>query len=253
MMKKAKDIKNMTIVEYMEYEAELKKQCRRSTKVSHLNNYKGIDVESSNHKKNIVLEYPHYSYNAKIDTYYDLPPLLPCFQPVQPHTIYDHKPIYVDVKVSWIAWLPMNQKGTKKDMTRSYTLPCTIGSLNFYAMLDLGASINVISKSMFEFMKLTHHNKTDMLVEMADMTNKAPIRIVENVLVKIDKFLFPSDFVVIDMLDEHNKTMILGKSFLVTIHVEINIRNKELSLGVWEDGITFDMDKKIYDFTTSVE
>ncbi|GJU84503.1 hypothetical protein Tco_1292049 [Tanacetum coccineum] len=63
-----------------------------------------------------------------------------------------------------------------------------------------------------------------MLVEMADMTKKVPMGIVENVLVKIDKFLFPSDFVVIDMLEAHNETMILGRSFLATIHAEINER-----------------------------
>ncbi|GJU05712.1 hypothetical protein Tco_1122142 [Tanacetum coccineum] len=87
----------------------------------------------------------------------------------------------------------------------------------------LGVSVNVIPKSMFEFLKLTHLKKTEILVEMADMKKKAPIGIVENVLVKIDKFLFPSDFVVIDMLVERNETMILGRPFLATIHAEINV------------------------------
>ncbi|GJX54276.1 hypothetical protein Tco_0591035 [Tanacetum coccineum] len=77
----------------------------------------------------------------------------------------------------------------------NFTLPCTIGSLNFYAMADLGASVNVIPKSMFKHLKLAQLKKTDMLVEMADMTKRSPIRIVKNVLVNIDKFLFPSDFV----------------------------------------------------------
>ncbi|GKG23340.1 7-deoxyloganetin glucosyltransferase-like protein, partial [Tanacetum coccineum] len=61
----------------------------------------------------------------------------------------------------------------------SFTLPCTIGSLNIYAMADLGASVNIIPKSMFEFLKLTHLKKTDILVEMADMTKKALVGIVE--------------------------------------------------------------------------
>ncbi|GKA56493.1 phospholipase-like protein [Tanacetum coccineum] len=76
------------------------------------------------------------------------------------------------------------------------------------------------------------HEKTDMLVEMANMTKRSPIGIVENVFVKIDKFLFPSDFVVMDMLNTHNETMILGRPFLATIHAEINVFNKEISLGV---------------------
>nr|GEV45090.1 hypothetical protein [Tanacetum cinerariifolium] len=77
----------------------------------------------------------------------------------------------------------------------SFTLPCTVGRLNFYAMADL--------------------------VEMADMTKRVPIGIVENVLLKIDKFLFPSSFMVIDMLNTRNETMSLGRPFLETIHAEL--------------------------------
>ncbi|GKC85746.1 BYPASS-related protein [Tanacetum coccineum] len=87
---------------------------------------------------------------------------------------------------------------------------------------------------------------------MADMTKRVPIRIVENVLVKIDKFLFPSEFIVIDMLNSRNETMILERPFLATIHAEIDVFNKEIYLGIRDDRVTFDMDKKIHNFTTSV-
>nr|GEX83717.1 hypothetical protein [Tanacetum cinerariifolium] len=72
-----------------------------------------------------------------------------------------------------------------------------------------------------------------MLVEMADMMKRAPIGRVENVHVKIDKFLFPSDFVVIDV--KLNETMTLGRPFLATIHAEIDVFNKEFSLGIGND------------------
>ncbi|GKD31515.1 reverse transcriptase domain-containing protein [Tanacetum coccineum] len=89
-----------------------------------------------------------------------------------------------------------------------------------------GASINVIPKFTFEHLKLARLKKTDMLVEMTDITKRAPIGLVENILVKIDKFLFPLDFVVIDMLNMRNETMILR--------------------------VTFDMNKKIHNFMTLV-
>ncbi|GJT09912.1 putative reverse transcriptase domain-containing protein [Tanacetum coccineum] len=111
----------------------------------------------------------------------------------------------------------------------NFILPCTIRSLNFYDMTDLGASVNVIPKSMFEYLKLARLMKADMLVEMADMIKRAPIGIVENVRVKIDKFLFPSDFVVIDMLNARNEITILERPFLATIHAEIDVFNKEIS------------------------
>ncbi|GJY49159.1 reverse transcriptase domain-containing protein [Tanacetum coccineum] len=117
----------------------------------------------------------------------------------------------------------------------NFTLPCTIRSLNFYAMADLGAIVNVIPKSIFENLKLARLKKTDMLIEMADLTKRSPIRIVENILVKIKKFLFPSDFMVMDMLNTRNETMILGRPFLATIHAEIDDFNKEISLGIRGD------------------
>ncbi|GKE58473.1 putative ribonuclease H-like domain-containing protein [Tanacetum coccineum] len=99
----------------------------------------------------------------------------------------------------------------------SFTLHCTIGSLDFYTMTDLGASINVTPKSMFEHLKLANLKETNMLVEMVDMSKKVPLGIVENLLVKIDKFLFSSDFVIIDMLETRNETMILGRPLIVAI------------------------------------
>ncbi|GKA81996.1 hypothetical protein Tco_0788744 [Tanacetum coccineum] len=92
-----------------------------------------------------------------------------------------------------------------------------------------------------------------MLVEMTNITKKVPMGIVGNVLVKNDKFLFPFDFVVIDMLEARYETMILSRPFLTTIHAEINDFNKEISLGIRKDRITFDIDKKIHNLTTPVK
>ncbi|GJT30310.1 reverse transcriptase domain-containing protein [Tanacetum coccineum] len=87
---------------------------------------------------------------------------------------------------------------------------------------------------------------------MADMTKKAPVGIVENVLEKIDKFLFPFDFMINDMLGDPNETMILGRPFLATIHARIDVFYKEISLGV-EDKIVFDMNGNVHHPTAFVE
>ncbi|GKA07576.1 reverse transcriptase domain-containing protein [Tanacetum coccineum] len=134
----------------------------------------------------------------------------------------------------------------------NFTLSCTIGSLNFYAMADLGANINVIPKCMFQHLKLDRLKKPDMLVEMADMIKRSHIEIVENVLVKIDKFLLSSNFMLIDMLNTHNETMILGSPFLATIHAKIYVFNKQISLGIGGDRVTYNMNKKIHNFMTSI-
>ncbi|GKD76073.1 reverse transcriptase domain-containing protein [Tanacetum coccineum] len=133
----------------------------------------------------------------------------------------------------------------------SFTLPCTIGKFNFYAMADLGASINVMPRSIFEHLHLTNLKKTNMLCEMADMSKKAPLGIVENVLVKIDKFLFPSDFVIID--NTPSETTILGRPFLATIHVEIDVFAGKVSLGINENRISFDTIRKNHNYTNPSE
>ncbi|GJW09476.1 phospholipase-like protein [Tanacetum coccineum] len=135
----------------------------------------------------------------------------------------------------------------------SFALPCTIGSLNLYGMADLGASVNVMPKLIFEHLKLADLKETEMVVEMVDMMKKAPLGIVENILVKINKFLFPSDFVIIDMLGEPSETMILGRPFLVTIHAHIDVFNRKFSLGTGEDRVLFDMDRGVYHSKIPVE
>ncbi|GJS12391.1 putative ribonuclease H-like domain-containing protein [Tanacetum coccineum] len=123
----------------------------------------------------------------------------------------------------------------------SFTLSCTIGNLKLYVMTDLGAGVNVMPKSLFEHFQLADLKETSMVVEMADMTKKAPLGIMENILVKIDKFMFHFDFVVIDMLKGLNETMILGRPFLATIHAQIDVFRREILLGIGEEKVNFDM------------
>ncbi|GKC68190.1 reverse transcriptase domain-containing protein, partial [Tanacetum coccineum] len=101
---------------------------------------------------------------------------------------------------------------------RNFTLPCMIGKFNFNAMADLGASINVMPRSIFEHLHLTNLRKTNMLYEMADMSKQG---IVENVLVKIGKFLFLFYFVIIN--NTPSETTYLGRPFLATIRAEIDV------------------------------
>ncbi|GJU80990.1 BYPASS-related protein [Tanacetum coccineum] len=85
-----------------------------------------------------------------------------------------------------------------------------------------------------------------MLVEMADMRKKAPLGIVKYILVKIDKFLFPSDFVILDQTP--NSTVILGIPFLATIHAQISVFEKEISVRIGDERVTFDINRNDLNF-----
>ncbi|GJX00236.1 zinc knuckle CX2CX4HX4C containing protein, partial [Tanacetum coccineum] len=123
-----------------------------------------------------------------------------------------------------------DQLPTKESNPRHFTLPYTIGNFNFYAMANLGASVNVLPRNIFEYLELTNLSETKMLVEMADMRKKAPLGIVRDILVKIDKFMFPSDFVILDQTP--NSTVNLGRPFLAIVHAQINVFEKEISVGI---------------------
>ncbi|GJV53581.1 hypothetical protein Tco_1449322 [Tanacetum coccineum] len=130
-----------------------------------------------------------------------------------------------------------DQLPVKESNPRHFTLPCTIGNFNFYAMADLRASVNVLPRNIFEYLELTNLSETKMLVEIADMRKKAPLGIVRDILVKIDKFLFPPDFVILDQTP--NSTIILGRPFFATIHAQISVFEKEISVGIGDKRVKF--------------
>ena len=84
-----------------------------------------------------------------------------------------------------------------------FTIPCKIGGLSItHAMLDLGALINVMPYSVYESLKAGPLNKTGVIIQLADKSNVIPRGVLEDVLVQVDKLVFPADFYVID-LNEH--------------------------------------------------
>nr|GEV38947.1 hypothetical protein [Tanacetum cinerariifolium] len=80
------DIEDMTIDEYMKYKAKMKRKSWRDSQSYFLTKYDNWDVGSFHLEKNKTSNCPYYTDDAKIDEYYDLPPLLPCFKPIQPYT-----------------------------------------------------------------------------------------------------------------------------------------------------------------------
>ncbi|XP_063942853.1 uncharacterized protein LOC135150473 [Daucus carota subsp. sativus] len=99
----------------------------------------------------------------------------------------------------------------------SFTIPCTIGPLSFDKCLcDLGASINLMPLSVFKKLGLPEPKPTNMYLQLADRSITYPRGIVEDVLVKVDKLIFPADFVVLDFEEDKKIPIILGRPFLAT-------------------------------------
>ncbi|GKF54787.1 putative reverse transcriptase, RNA-dependent DNA polymerase [Tanacetum coccineum] len=127
----------------------------------------------------------------------------------------------------------------------SFILPYTIGNHSMSnALADIGASISVMPYSLFERLGLGSLKPIKMTIKMADRSMQSPKRIIENVLVKISNFVFPVDFVVLDIMEDENVPIILCRPILATAHTKIDVYGKKISLGVGNDQVVFNINKK---------
>ena len=115
----------------------------------------------------------------------------------------------------------------------SFTIPCTIGNSIFErALYDLGASINLMSLSIFRRLGFGEARLNTITLQLADRSLKHPRGVIEDILVKVDKFIFLAYFIVLDMEKDKELPIILGKPFLATGKAMIYVKRGELKLRV---------------------
>ncbi|GKB49191.1 hypothetical protein Tco_0899944 [Tanacetum coccineum] len=128
----------------------------------------------------------------------------------------------------------------------SFTIPCVVGKVGINkALADLGASISLMPYSMYARLDLGEIKPTRMCIELANKSTQYLRGIAENVIVKIDKFIFHVDFAVLDMKEDHKIPIILGRPFLATAHAMIDVFIKKISFEVGNETITFDIEKSM--------
>nr|GEW73518.1 reverse transcriptase domain-containing protein [Tanacetum cinerariifolium] len=112
-----------------------------------------------------------------------------------------------------------------------FLIPCDFSEFdNCLALADLGASINLMSLSIWKKLRLPTLNDMKMVLELADRTISKPTGVAENVFVKVGKFYFPPDFVVLDFVTDPRVPLILGRPFLSTTHALIDVYEREIIL-----------------------
>ena len=99
----------------------------------------------------------------------------------------------------------------------SFTIPCTIGGFEIQkALCDSGASINLMPLSVARKLSLGELTPTTVTLQMADRKMAKPEGIIEDVLVKVGKFVFPVDFIILDIEEDSQFPLLLGRPFLAT-------------------------------------
>ncbi|RDX98575.1 hypothetical protein CR513_18485, partial [Mucuna pruriens] len=115
-----------------------------------------------------------------------------------------------------------------------FSVSCTIGNCTFAdAMLDLGASINVMPASTYRSLNFKDLEPTGMTIHLANRSIVQPLGVLEDVLVEVNELIFPADCYVLDMEDETSgkgSTLILGRPFLMTARTKIDVHAGTLSM-----------------------
>ena len=136
----------------------------------------------------------------------------------------------------------------------SFTNPCTIGEFEFQkALCDSSASINLMPLSIARKLSLGELTPTTVTLQMADRTMAKPEGVIEDVLVKVGKFIFPIDFIFLDIEEDSQVPLLLGRPFLATRVALIDMQKGVLILRVGEEASDFNLIKSLKNLDTDRE
>ncbi|KAM1255927.1 hypothetical protein ACFX2G_030702 [Malus domestica] len=154
------------------------------------------------------------------------------------------------VKVSENVSVVLQRKlPTKCKDPGSFTIPCVIGNTRFEsAMLDLGASINIMPYSIYASMHLGELKNDGVIIQLADRFNAYPKGVLEDVLVQVNHLIFLADFYVLEM-DESDQSptlpILLERPFMKTARTKIDVFNGTLTMEFDGEVINFNLSDSI--------
>ncbi|GKE07864.1 reverse transcriptase domain-containing protein [Tanacetum coccineum] len=156
-------------------------------------------------------------------------------------------------KLSEMARIPLNEHCSAVILNKlpkklgdpgKFLIPCDFPEMDeCLALADLGASINLMPLSVWKKLSLPELTPTCMTLELSDRSITKPIGIAEDVYLKVGRFQFPADFVVVDFDADPRVPLILERSFLKTGRALIDVYEGELTLRVGKEAITFNLDQ----------
>ncbi|RDY07780.1 Retrovirus-related Pol polyprotein from transposon gypsy, partial [Mucuna pruriens] len=128
---------------------------------------------------------------------------------------------------------------------RIFSIPCTIGNYTFAdAMLDMGASINVMSTSIYKSLKFGDLEPTRMTIQLENRSVVQLVGVPKDVLIQVNELIFPTDFCLLDMEDETSgkgTTLILGRPFLMAASTKIDVHVGTLSMEFGDHLVQFNI------------
>ncbi|GKA91437.1 reverse transcriptase domain-containing protein [Tanacetum coccineum] len=210
---------------------------------SRLNQEKSRD-KASNQKEKIFQMFQDLRFDI---SFADALLLMPRFAPTIKSLLMNKE------KLLELAKIPLNENCSamllKKLLEKlgdpdKFLIPCNFPGMDIcHALADLGASINLMPLSIWKKLSLPDLTPTRMTLELADRSITYPKGLAEDVFVKVGKFHFPTDFVVVDFEADPRVPLILGRSFLRTGRALIDVYGEEITLRVDNKAVTFNLDQ----------
>ncbi|XP_050895944.1 uncharacterized protein LOC127102642 [Lathyrus oleraceus] len=137
-----------------------------------------------------------------------------------------------------------NKLDKKEKDPGSFSIPCILGNhVIDKAFLDLGASISLMPLAVCRTFNLGELQTTKMSLQLADRSVKYPIGILEDIPFRIGQLYIPTDFVVIDIKEDDEIPVLLGRPFLLTAGAIIDVKRGKLTFEVGDEKIEFILSK----------
>ncbi|XP_075077572.1 uncharacterized protein LOC107809821 [Nicotiana tabacum] len=128
----------------------------------------------------------------------------------------------------------------------SFTIPVRIGNVDVgHALCDLGASINLMPLSLYKQLGLGAPKPTTVMLQLADRSIAYLEGVIEDVLLKIGKFIFQVDFIILDFQADEKVPIILGRPLLATGDAIIKVREGKMIMRVDNEEAVFNVYKAI--------
>ncbi|XP_039060467.1 uncharacterized protein LOC120204447 [Hibiscus syriacus] len=128
---------------------------------------------------------------------------------------------------------PMSKNPLKQKDPGRFIIPCSISDTYVErALYDLGSNINLMPDSIFLKIGMGNARLTTVTLQLADRSHVCPEGRIEDVIVIVDKFVFPVDFLILDCEANENAPIILGRPFLATRRILIDCAKGEFTMRV---------------------
>ncbi|XP_015167823.1 uncharacterized protein [Solanum tuberosum] len=151
-----------------------------------------------------------------------------------------------DDKLQHYSVIAIRSLVKKKDDPGAFTILCTIGLLHFAkALCDLGASINLMPLAIYKKLGFGDPKLNAMRLLMADRTIKNPIGVLQDVLVKMESFIFLTDFVTLDCDVNFEVPIILGRPFLAPWRALVDMEKEQMKFRLNNEEATLNISRSM--------